>query len=94
MRLAESAGPVDPVSATALRRFLLRLGLFALFAALAGHDRLHVFIGMADLAAIFTCVGALFTRAPMGRGPLNPWDEALAFFALRCLAAATLAQGL
>ena len=94
VRLAASAEVIDPVSAALLRRFLVRLGLFLLFDLLAGRDQLHVLIGMLDLAAIFTCACAVFTREPMGRGPLNQWDEALAFFALRCLSALLMGQGL
>ena len=94
MRLAAAAEVIDPVSAALLRRFLVRLGLFLLFDLLAGRDQLHVLMGMLDLAAIFICACAVFAREPMGRGPLNQWDEALGFFALRCLAALLMAQGL
>jgi hypothetical protein len=94
VRLAAPASLIDPASATAVRRFLLRLGLLTLFDLAAGRDQLHVFVGMVDMAWIFTCVCAIFTRDLMGGGPLNQWDEALAFFGLRCIAAALLAHGL
>ena len=94
VRLAASATPIDPASAALLRRFLVRLALFLLFDLLAGRDRLHVFIAMADLSAIFTAACALFAGEPIGRGVLNQWDEALGFLGLRCLAAFVLAQGL
>ena len=93
VRLATSTAPIDPASAALLRRFLVRLALFLLFDLLAGRDRLHVFMSMADLSAIFTAACAIFAREPIGRGALNQWDEALGFVGLRCLAAFVLGQG-
>jgi len=81
---------LDPASAVTLKRFLLRVGLLGTFAVLLSRRPGGSFIGMIDLAAIITCACAVFARDPMGKGPLNQWDEALALFGLRCLVAGML----
>jgi len=78
---------IDPASAQTLKRFLLRVGLLAGFAALLSHQPGHTFIGMIDLAAIVTCACAVFAGDRVAKGPLNQWDEALALLGVRCLAA-------
>lgn len=77
---------IDPASALTLKRFLLRIGLLAGFAVLLGRQPGASFIGMIDLASIITCVGAAFAKNPVGRGPLNQWDEAMALLGVRCMA--------
>jgi hypothetical protein len=78
---------LDPASAVTLKRFLLRLGMLTMFALLLKQQMASSFIGLIDLAAIFTCACAIFSKDPAGRGPLNQWDEALALFGVRCLVA-------
>jgi hypothetical protein len=78
---------IDPASAVTLKRFLLRVGLLALFAALLSRQPVGSFIGMIDVAAIVTGACAVFAQDPAGRGPLNQWDEALALLGVRCLVA-------
>ncbi len=79
---------LDPASVLTLKRFLLRVGLLAGFATVLGRQPGASFIGMIDLASIITCVCAAFAKNPVGHGPLNQWDEAMALLGVRCLVAA------
>lgn len=83
-----AAAAIDPASAATLKRFLLRVGLLALFDLALNRQPVGSFIAMMDVAAIFTGACAVFSGEPAGRGPLNQWDEALALFGVRCLVAA------
>jgi hypothetical protein len=85
MNRSAATPALDPASLVTVKRFLLRLGLLATFALILNRQPATTFIGLIDLAAVLTCVCALFARDRPGRGPLNQWDEALALFGVRCL---------
>jgi hypothetical protein len=87
-------GLIDAASKRTLQRFGLRLGLLALFDMAGGRNELHTFIAMVDMAALFTCACAIFSKEKPGRGSLNQWDEALAMFGVRCAAVWLLSVGL
>jgi len=76
---------IDPASALTLKRFLMRVGLLAAFAALLSRQPGATFVGMIDLAAIITAACAVVAGNPIARGPLNQWDEAVALLGVRCL---------
>jgi len=82
---------LDPASALVLRRFLVRLGCLLLLDLCASQQPLRALVGMADMAALFTGACAVFGCDPTGSGPINQWDEALAFLGIRCLADFALA---
>jgi hypothetical protein len=80
-----TSAAIDPASALTLKRFLMRVGLLAAFAALLSRQPGATFVGMIDLAAVITGVCAVVAKNPIGRGPLNQWDEAVALLGVRCL---------
>lgn len=96
---AEAGAALDPASRAVARWFALRLGMlasFALLPCLAGARSLHDGAGLlsfaCSLGGTISMLTAACRRQPMGQGPLNAWDESLAFIAASRLAHLAMAM--
>ena len=78
---------LDPVSQWAIQRFLIKLATVALFAGfIVKRPALEGILVLASVNILTSVTLAIFYRESCNDGPLNHWDEAMAFTGLCALA--------
>jgi hypothetical protein len=78
---------LDPVSQWAIQRLLIKLATVAIFAGfIVKRPALESILMLASVNILTSVTLAIFYREPCNDGPLNHWDEAMAFTAICAMA--------
>lgn len=78
--------PVSLGSIRVVARFLLRLAILLLFAAFSGAGFARSMVALLWMATTLCVAVAILRSEPPLDSDLNNWDEAVAYFAVCCLA--------